>query len=376
MRIARTLSRAAGIALAGLALFIIQGCASKPEAQTPLVPVFQGQRVWNGVTTTAEGRVFVSYPQADNPGLQVAELDAQGQPFPFPDANWNVVLSSVAGPIGNGFVHVNALRIGPDGKLWIVDAGASGIAKPKVQGGARLFQFDPQTRALLRVYDLASVVKPFSYIDDVRFNGPYAYLTDAGEPGLVVLDLRSGAARRVLDRHPALTASRPLRADGHTVTDAKGQPIAIHADQLEVSPDGKWLYIQPASGPMARIATRWLDDPSASAMDVDGHVDQKWVNTPTTGGTAIDARGNIYVTDTDKHRILRISPEGKQTVVIEDNRLIWADALWIDSAGYLWIPASQQSLTPGFNDGKMDVRYPVWIYKLQINAQPSPLDHS
>jgi len=374
MRIGRNLTRAAGIAAASLALLVVQGCATKPESQDPLVPVFQGQRVWNGVTTTSEGRVFVSYSQADGPGTQVAELDAQGQPFPFPDANWNIPLPSVAGPIGNGYVHVNALRIGPDGKLWIVDAGAPGIGKAAVKGGARLFQFDPQTRSLLRVYDLAPVVNPYSFMDDVRFNGPYAYLTDAGSPGLVVLDMRTGVARRVLDSHPSVMASRPLQAEGRALKDAKGQPLYIHADQLEVSPDGQWLYFQPASGPLARINTRWLNDATVSPKDVESHVELKWANTPTTGGTAIDSQGNIYVNDTDKQRILRISPDGKQSVVIEDQRLVWADAMWIDRAGYLWIPASQQSRTPDFNGGKMEVRNPVVIYKLQIHAQPSPLD--
>jgi hypothetical protein len=375
MRIAKSTARSARVAAACLALFIIQGCATKPELQEPLMPVFQGQRVWNGVTTTVDGRVFVSYSQADGPGMQVAELDSQGRPDPFPAANWNIPQPSVAGTIGSGFVHVNALRAGPDGKLWIVDAGAPGIGKDAVNGGARLFQFEPQTRAVLRVYDLGPAVNPYSYIDDVRFNGPFAYLTDAGAPGLIVLDLRTGATRRVLEDNPSTKAARPLRADGRGLTNTKGDPVYIHMDQLEVSPDGKWLYYQPASGPMARIATRWLNDATLSAKDVESHIDLKWADTETTGGTAIDANGNIYVSDTDKHRILRISPDGKKTVLIQDDHLIWADALWIDRQGYLWIPASQQSLTPDFNGGKMAVSNPVSIYKVQINAQPSPLDH-
>ena len=376
MTLAKSLTVMARIASACLAIAIIQGCASRPESNEPLVPMFQGQRVWNGVATTPEGRVFVSYPQAEGAGLQVAELDAQGRPYPFPDASWNAPQAWVPGTVGTGYVHVNALRIGPDGKLWIVDAGAPGLGQAAVKGGARLFRFDPQTRQLLQTYDLAAAVYPYSYIDDVRFNGRHAYITDAGAPGLIVLDLQTGAVRRVLDNNNSTTAMRPLRADGRAVVDPKGQPVRMNADQLEVSPDGLWLYFQPASGPMARIATRWLDDPAISEKEIESHVELAWADTPSTGGTAIDAQGNVYTTDTDKRRILRITPKGKISTLIQDDRLIWADALWIDGQGFLWIPASQLNLTPAFNHGRMEVKYPVWIYRLQIHARPSPLDHS
>jgi hypothetical protein len=49
--------------------------------------------------------------------------------------------------------------------------------------------------------------------------------------------------------------------------------------------------------------------------------------------------------------------------------------MWIDDAGFLWIPATQQNLTPGFDGGKMSMNYPVWIYKMKIGAKPSPIDH-
>lgn len=49
--------------------------------------------------------------------------------------------------------------------------------------------------------------------------------------------------------------------------------------------------------------------------------------------------------------------------------------MWIDSEGYLWTPATQQNLTKGFNHGQMAVDFPVWIYKIQIGAAPSPIDH-
>ncbi len=339
-----------------------------------LQPIFQSERVWNAITTTHDGRAFVAFPGADRPGSQVEELSPDGQGTPFPDATWNGW--QPGHDPANVFVHVNALRIGPDGALWIVDAGAPGLGNPAVPGAARIFRFTLNDNKLARVYSLASAVTPQSFIDDIRFNGRMAYITDAGAPGLIVLDLESGVARRVLDDDASVTDKRPMYADGKLVRTADGKPLHIHADQIEVSPDGQYLYFQPASGPLARVDTRYLDDPHFSAKDLASHVDRNWVDTPTTGGTAIDANGTIYLSDANKRRILTISPEGKVSTLISDPRLIWVDAMWIDRDGYLWIPATQLNLTPGLDAGRQKVNYPVFIYKMKIDAGPPARENS
>jgi hypothetical protein len=90
-------------------------------------------------------------------------------------------------------------------------------------------------------------------------------------------------------------------------------------------------------------------------------------HTPTTGGTAIDANGNIYLSDV----ILKITPASNVTTLIQDSRLDWADALWTDRQGYLWIPAAQIDQIAPFQGGVSRVMFSVTIYKLQIGAQPS-----
>ncbi len=62
-------------------------------------------------------------------------------------------------------------------------------------------------------------------------------------------------------------------------------------------------------------------------------------------------------------------------MLIEDSRLIWSDAMWIDSEGWLWIPATQQNLTAGFNGGRQSINYPVKIYRMQIGVGPAANDH-
>jgi sugar lactone lactonase YvrE len=353
----------------------LAGADGLPTKEDPRVtPMFSSSRVWNGVAISSNGLAFACYTQSEGPGLQVGEIAPQDKPAPWPDVAWN---SWKPGrDLTNAFVHVNALRFGPDGRLWVVDGGAPGIGKPRVPKAARLFAFDLDTGRLVQSFSFEAVTKPKTFIDDVRFNGDHAYLTDAGAPGLIVLDLKSGAMRRVLDSDKSTTDLRTMIADGQVMKDEKGQEVRVHADQLEVSPDGMYFYYQPASGPLARIETKYLDDASLSDAELAKHVEANWVNTPTSGGTAIDAKGNIYMGDAEHRRIIRIAPDKTVTVVAEDPRFIWTDAMWIDAQDNLWIPAAQLNRTKGMNGGHNAVKYPVWIYKLPIDAGPPALDHN
>ncbi|WP_433120577.1 L-dopachrome tautomerase-related protein [Micromonospora sp. CA-246542] len=338
------------------------------EEDPRLTPVLAEERVCTGVTTL-RGRIFLSYPSADGPGVQVVEALPDGRRNPYPDAAWNAQDQ----PPDGTFVHVNALRAGPDGRLWIIDSGAPQLGGDQVPGGARLIVVDVDGDRVDRVYHLDGAVRPHSYVDDVRFHDGTAYVTDAGAPGLIVVDLDSGACRRVLDGHPS-TVGSPVVADGRALRDPGGAEVCLHADQLEVSPDGRWLYYQPASGGMSRIGTRWLDDPTLSADELARRV-EPWSDTPSTGGTAIDARGTIYVSDVENRRILAVGPDRSVRTLVADQRLNWVDAMWLDTEGQLWLPAAQLHLTAGFNGGHPAVAYPVHIYRMPVDAGPPPSDH-
>ncbi|MFI6243298.1 SMP-30/gluconolactonase/LRE family protein [Micromonospora sp. NPDC050795] len=339
------------------------------EEDHRLTPVFQEDRVCTGVTTV-RGRVFLSYPSADRPGVQVVEALPDGRRVPYPDVAWN----RPDQPPDGAFVHVNGLRAGPDGRLWIVDSGSPRIGGAQVPGGARLIAVDPDDDRVERVYHLDEAVQPGSYVDDVRFNGRVAYLSDAGAAGLIVLDLDSGRSRRVLDGHPS-TAGGPVVADGRVLRDPDGAEVRLHVDQLEVSPDGRWLYYQPASGGMYRIATRWLDDPSVSSDELARAV-ERWCDTPSTGGTAIDATGTIYLSDLERRRVLVLAPDRSVRTLVADPRLAWVDAMWLDADARLWMPAAQLHLTAGLNGGVAAVDYPAQIYRMPVGIGPPARDHA
>lgn len=378
MRVTNTVITLKGIFRLQLALTVLAFAASLAlSAQTDihlrqdprLIPVYSSNMIWNGVTTTAQGRVFVDFPHLDNTtGVLLAEIGKDSSIRPYPEASWNQWTPGM--DAHHAWVRPNALRIGPDGNLWVVDSGASSFGGTVVDGEAKIVVFNLSTNQVARTYLISSpIIGPKSYIDDIRFNGHMAYITDAGVPGLILMNLDTGAQRRVLDHDRSTTDERPVFAEGRALRTSDGKLVKVHADQLEVTPNGKYLYFQPASGPLYRIETRWLDDPVVSSAEMSRKV-ELWYDTPSTGGTAIDAAGNLYVTDVNKQRILKITPEKNMTVLVSDPRLIWADALWIDAEGDLWIPQAQLNRMAPFNSGISRVQLPVYIFKLHIGARP------
>ncbi len=330
-------------------------------------PLFELDVLANGITRTADGRTFAPV-QAISPAStpRLAEIVGRGGVRPYPDEAWNSYKPGDDASVK--FVTVVSVRVGPDGAIWVVDKGSPGLRGTIVPAGPKLVRIDPRTNAVARVYHLDSVSKGESFVDDVRFDGDTAYLTDAGRPGLIVLDLVTGAARRVLDRSPSTTGRVPLRAEGRLLRSPAGKPLFFNADQLELSPDGRLLYFQPTSGPMSVVETRLLRDPAASGTLANAV--RPFAPTPTTGGTAIDAAGAIYFSDTNECMIRRITPAGRIETVLADPRLVWVDAMWIDEDGRLLMPAAQLNRTPPVNGGRDTTRPPFTTLAANLGLKP------
>ncbi|KAI1336951.1 major royal jelly protein [Xylariaceae sp. FL0016] len=299
---------------------------------------------------------------------------------PFPDEEWNNYTQGK--DPATHFIRINSQRIGPDGALWIVDTGSPSFGVPVIlPTGPKLIQVNLESNQVQRVYDLGNVTLSSSLLDDVRFNpaSGKAYLTDAGVPALIVLDLTTGAAQRVLEHDLSTRAFTPVSAEGSLLRGPyPSQAFAyVYADQLEVSPDGRFFYYQPASGGMSRIETQYLDAAlyNSSRASVLPQYVEPFALTPSTGGTAIDAHGNMYDSDTDRQSILKISPNGTTSVLVQDPRLLWVDAMWVDSAGKLWMPAAQLNRGVPFQNGTSKIVKPLHVFTIDIGVPPSPIDH-
>ncbi|WWE77013.1 hypothetical protein GE569_31665 [Burkholderia gladioli] len=324
---------------------------------------------WNAVALDARGRIFVSSPKwTGGTGPALATIEADGRLAPYPDAAWNGWTPGA--DAARAFVSINAIHREADGSLWIVDTGSPEFGGTPVPNGAKLVQVDPREDRVLRVYPFpASAIRAHTYVDDVRIHGRHAYLTDAGEGAILVLDLDSGAVRRRFDGMAFAQAAPDARivVAGRVLRGPDGRPLRVNADPLELSPDGKTFYFGPLSGPMSRIETRYLDDDHLSDAELARHV-RRWFALPPVGGTAMDAAGNLYYTPLADNTLMRRAPDGRVTRLARDARLRWVDAPFLDGQGHLYLPVPQIDGAPVFNHGHSTMRLPIALYRVRLPA--------
>lgn len=349
----------------GLAMALaLTGCTSQQSSPAALEAALQSrEKIWNAVAHL-EGQTYVAGPRwTAGRGPQLSIVDEQGRRAAYPDSAWNAW--APAKDARQAFVNINALRL-EETTLWVVDTGAAEFGGNPIPDGAKLVAIDLTEKRVKRTYLFsAEVARPGSYIDDVRFQGNYAFLTDAGNAGIIVLDLLSGSARRVLDGHPSVTATndRDIVLSGQTVKAPGGSALRVNADPLEVSPDGQWLYYGPLQGPWSKVRISDLTAPDLTPAQLASRV-EPFADLPPTGGTVMDAKGNLYFSDLahDAIRVRRL--DGHVETLIVDPRLHWVDAPFLDRDGMLWLPAAQMDRVSLFNDGTSRVQWPMTIFVL------------
>lgn len=345
-----------------LALVAVASLASSEDLQE--VASFPSQQV-SGVAVSKSGRIFVNFPRwSDNHTISVAEI-VDGQPRPFPDEEWNK-----PGAPESHFVCVQSVYVDATDALWVLDP-----ASPKfqgiVKGGPKLLKIDLASNKVTQTIPFGEDVAPRKgYLNDIRIdaNAGRAYITESGQGAIIVVDLKSGKARRLLDAHKSTKAENgvKLRIDGRELVagEAKSTP-QIHADGIALDASSGYLYYHALTGrTLYRIKTEHLNDENLSASDLEAKVENLG-ETPSPDGMLEAPDGSIYLASIEDNSIARVNPATKQIDrVIQDKRLNWPDSLAWGPDGTLYITASQIHNMPGFNDGKDARTEPYKVWKL------------
>ncbi|HEX2100195.1 MAG TPA: L-dopachrome tautomerase-related protein [Candidatus Synoicihabitans sp.] len=336
-----------------------------------VVAEFPDQQV-TGVAVSRSGRIFVNFPYWSDPHtLSVAEIDRAGQPRAFPDEAWN----RTTGEPGRRFVCVQSVYVDEHDTLWILDAAAPKM-EGVIQGGAKLLQVDLSRNEIVRVYSFDDrVVRQTSYLNDVRVDRDRqrAFITDSGEGALIVLNLESGATRRLLEGHASVKpeAEVVLTVEGRRLADQKkgGQPPAIAADSIALDRAEGFLYFKPLTGySLYRVWVTDLADEALTDSDLSERV-ERVADAPASDGFVF-REDQIFVTAIEENAIIAYDTEENEAqTIVTDPKLKWPDSLAFGPDGALYITTSQIHLTPRFNEGRDEVREPYRVLRL-----PNALD--
>jgi sugar lactone lactonase YvrE len=324
--------------------------AQGPSPKATLTKVVSFAHQATGITAAADGRIFVSFPRwTEDTAVSVAELK-DGKLVPYPDAAWNEWRNARKDEVSpaDHWVCVQSVLADARGHLWVLDPAAPAMDKV-VDGGPKLVQIDLKTNQPIRTIAFDPTVAPQgSYLNDVRLSpdGLTAYLTDSGAKGaLVVLDLPSGKARRVLDGHPSTQPDKSVTVlyDGKPLRRPDGRGVEFAADGIALSTDGGTLYWQAIKGKtLYGVPTAALRS-GASDADVASQVRSVGDNGPADGLLISRHDGRMLVSSPQDDSVKWRDPSmagSPLAVLVHDKRLRWPDTFSEGPDGTIYLTTS------------------------------------
>ncbi|QQL44555.1 SMP-30/gluconolactonase/LRE family protein [Sulfuriroseicoccus oceanibius] len=319
------------VLLAG-ALIACPPAHAQKDGQPPLKVEASSAKQWTGVAISSDGRLFVNYPYwSDNVPVSVAEIK-DGKAVPYPSPEWNDRTSDA---------HFNAVQsvvIDAKDRLWVLDTNNPQFKGVQKQGPV-LYQIDLKTNQKVKAYPFPEgVYRPNSYFNDVRIDteSNVAYLTDSGNGALIVLDLKSGESRRLLEGHPSVKSELD-----QLVCDGVVWKNSVDADGIALTPDRQYIYfIALTSHTLYRVETAALTNPELSPDELAEQVEQV-AKVPATDGMMFDSTGNLWLGGLETNSINQLHPDHKVSEVLQAPSIRWADSFAIGRDGRIYFTTSQ-----------------------------------
>lgn len=285
------------------------------------------------VAVSASGRVFFTvHPESRPRGNRLLEwVDGAGVPYPSGAVQLEL------------FDTVLGVVIDRQNRLWTIDNGNHGFRD------ARLLGFDLDSDMLVHDHTLPAAIAPAgSFLQDLQVtaDGETIVIADASiwrqSPALIVYDIASRNARRVLERHVSVsvenylirTPARDMRFLGGLVD------LKTGVDGIAFDANNEWLYYGAVNqSGLYRVRLRDLRDSSLPLRQLENRV-ERYADKPLSDGLSADLDGNIYVTDVEHGSVMRIGPDASRVTLVRSPRVRWADALSFGPDGWLYLADS------------------------------------
>ncbi len=323
------------------------------------------------VTITEDSRIIMSLHQFYQPKYTVVEYK-NNVLTPFP----NKELADVDSKAAMKLDSVLGIR-SANGVVWMLDNGMRSGITPKLVG------WDIKADKLHQIIMLPPPVAPKdAFVNDfaVDTRHDHIFISDpagGANAGLIVVNLNTGKARRVLEGHSSVIPENvDLIIDKVTiqVKDKSGKPNRPHIGVNPITEDLKneWVYFGPMHGlSLYRIKADDLVNESFDSKSLASRV-ERYSNKPISDGITIDKDNNIYLGELAENAIGVISADRKYKRLAQSPELSWVDSFCFGPAGQLYGVANRLHQSATLNGGVLKAKPPYYLIKVNALAAGLP----
>ena len=330
------------LAIVALALLRVRYGAGAPYPDLSTTPaladaalelVLEYPEPVGNVAVSADGRLFFTvHPESRPQGNRLLEwVDGAAEPFPS------------GGVQPTLFDTVLGVVIDRQDRLWTIDHGNHGFRT------ARLVAIDLATGGVVHNHEFRDDIAPAgSMLQDLQVSadGRQVFIADASiwrkKPALVVYDVETQRARRVLEAHPSVSAEDYLIRTNSRDMSYLGGLVSLKSgvDGIALDAENRWLYFGAINqSGLYRLPVSALIDASLSERQLAAYV-ERYADKPLSDGLSTDLAGNVYVTDVEHGAIIAVDPERSLRTLVKSPRIRWADALSFGPDGWLYVADS------------------------------------
>lgn len=315
------------------------------------------------VAVSASGRVFFTvHPESRAPGNKLLEF-VDGAAEPYPDGASQLRL----------FDTVLGIAVDRQNRLWTIDHGNHGSR------AARLLAFDLQSGNLVRDHVFDDDIAPGgSFLQDLQISadGRTVVIADASfwlkKPALIVYDIASATARRVLESHASVAAENYIISNHGKEMTFLGGLVALRGGVDGIALGPEWLNFGAISGAgMYRVRLRDLTDSAIPDSQLAARV-EKIAAKPLSDGLSVDRDGNIYGTDVEHGAVFVINPSGELTTLLRSRRIRWPDALSFGPGGWLYLADSALADVVLHSRDHIKASGPYKVYRFHTGHEGTP----
>jgi len=315
------------------------------------------------VAVSRDGRIFFTvHPESRTRGNKLLEF-VGGASVPFPSLSLQTELFDT--PLGVSIDRLN--------RLWVIDHGNHGMRS------ARVIAIDLDSGEVIRdQYFDPSIAPAGSLLQDLQVSadGNTIVIADASfwrkRPALIVYDVETGDARRLLEGHYSVSAENYLIRTPIRDMEFLGGMVALRGGVDGIALGDEWLYYGALNGSgLFRIRLSDLKNQKLPQSQLATRI-ERFSDKPLSDGLSVDLNGSVYITDVEHNAVFKADAINGLSTLIQSRDIRWPDALSFGPDGYLYVADSALPDVIMKSAEHVDAQGPYRIFRFQPGATGVP----